>query len=57
MSITVAEPAGSGLRPAIASGSMMFSTAVSVGMRLNDWKMKPMLVAPQQGEVLVASAR
>ena len=33
----------SGLRPAIVSGSRMFSSAVSIGSRLNDWKMKPTL--------------
>jgi hypothetical protein len=31
----------------------MFSAAVSVGSRLNDWKMKPILVPAQQGERLV----
>ena len=31
----------SALRPAMSSGSVMFSAAVSVGSRLNDWKMKP----------------
>ena len=31
----------SGLRPAMRIGSTMFSAAVSVGSRLNDWKMKP----------------
>ena len=31
----------SGLRPAIRIGSSMFSAAVRVGSRLNDWKMKP----------------
>ena len=31
----------SGLRPAIRMGRTMFSAAVMVGNRLNDWKMKP----------------
>ncbi len=33
----------SGLRPAMSMGSVMFSSAVSVGSRLNAWKMKPIL--------------
>ena len=33
--------AGSGSRPAMSSGSRMFSTAVRVGTRLKAWKMKP----------------
>ncbi len=33
--------AGSGLRPAMDSGSVMFSCAVSVGTRLKAWKTKP----------------
>ena len=41
MSITVRNQSVSALRPAIASGSRMFSSAVIVGTRLNDWKMKP----------------
>ena len=32
----------SGLRPAIDSGSRMFSSAVSIGSRLNCWNTKPM---------------
>ena len=32
----------SGLFPAIDSGSMMFSSAVSIGSRLKNWKMNPM---------------
>ena len=43
VSMTVSNHAWSGLRPAIASGSRMFSSAVSVGSRLNCWKMKPTL--------------
>ena len=31
----------SGLRPAMSIGSVMFSSAFSVGSRLNAWKMKP----------------
>ena len=31
----------SGFRPAMSSGNVMFSSAVRVGTRLNDWKMKP----------------
>ena len=30
-------------RPAIVSGRVMFSSAVSTGSRLNAWKMKPIL--------------
>ena len=41
VSITRAYHAGSGLRPAIDSGRRMFSSAVSVGTRLNDWNTKP----------------
>ena len=41
VSMTRSNHARSGLRPAIASGSRMFSSAVSVGSRLNCWKMKP----------------
>ena len=37
----VVDPCVSGLRPASRIGSVMFSTAVSVGIRLNAWKMKP----------------
>ena len=33
----------SGLRPARSSGNVMFSSALSVGSRLNCWKMKPTL--------------
>ena len=40
---SVCTQSGSGLRPAIRDGSAMFSAAVSVGSRLNDWKMKPIL--------------
>ena len=43
VAITVSYQAGSGLRPAIDSGSRTFSSAVSVGSRLNCWKMKPTL--------------
>ena len=41
VSITVSYQSASGLRPAIDSGSRMFSSAVSVGTRLKDWKTKP----------------
>src|SRR3954451_7988352 len=41
VSMTVASHSGSGFRPAIAVGSVMFSSAVRVGTRLNDWKTKP----------------
>ena len=37
--------AGSALVPAMSSGSVMFSRAVSDGIRLKDWKTKPMRVA------------
>ncbi len=43
MSISWSYQASSGLRPAIDSGSRMFSSAVRTGSRLNDWKMKPIL--------------
>ena len=55
--MTVSNHAGSGLRPAIASGSRMFSSAVSVGSRLNCWKMKPTLSRRSFGQPLVAAAR
>ena len=42
MSITVSSQAWSSRRPARSAGSVMFSSAVSVGMRLNDWNTKPM---------------
>jgi hypothetical protein len=35
--------AESGLRPAIASGRVMFSSAVSIGSRLKNWKTKPIV--------------
>jgi len=35
------DPCLSGSRPARSSGSRMFSSAVSVGTRLNDWKTNP----------------
>ena len=41
MSMTASYHSGSGLRPAIDSGSRMFSPAVSVGTRLKDWKTNP----------------
>ena len=44
--------ASSGFSPAIESGSLTFSSAVSIGSRLKNWKMKPMCAAPQQGELL-----
>ena len=40
-STTWSSHSASGLRPAIAIGSVMFSAAVKVGTRLNDWKTKP----------------
>ena len=40
--ISDATAALSGLRPAIESGRRMFSSAVSIGSRLNCWKTKPM---------------
>jgi hypothetical protein len=45
------------LRPPSNSGSVMFSIAVSVGTRLNAWKMKPTSVAAQLGELLVVERR
>ena len=41
MSITVSYHCWSGLRPAMSNGSVMFSAALSVGIRLKLWKMKP----------------
>ena len=40
--ITWSNQARSGSLPAIASGSSMFSSAVSIGSRLKNWKTKPM---------------
>src|SRR5258708_7243590 len=39
--MTVSSQAGSGLRPAMSSGSVMLSTAASTGSRLNAWNTKP----------------
>ena len=39
--MTVLSHCSSGLRPAMAIGSVMFSSAVRVGTRLNAWKTKP----------------
>ena len=47
----------SGLRPARVSGSVMFSSAVSVGTRLKAWKMKPILSRRSSGELLVVERR
>ena len=41
VSMTVSIHSRSPLRPPSESGRLMFSSAVSVGTRLNDWKMKP----------------
>ena len=41
MFTTSSKRAWSGLRPASAMGSVMFSSAVNVGMRLYDWNTKP----------------
>jgi hypothetical protein len=41
MPITVSSQAGSGFRPAMSMGRVMFSSAVRVGSRLNAWKTKP----------------
>ena len=43
MSITWSSHAESGFRPASDIGKVMFSSAVSVGIRLYDWKTNPML--------------
>jgi len=43
VSTTISTQALSGLRPASDIGRVMFSSAVSVGTRLNAWKMKPIL--------------
>ena len=56
LSMTASSQARSGFRPARSIGRVMFSAAVSVGIRLNDWKTKPMPVAPQAGEGLVRQA-
>jgi hypothetical protein len=47
------------VRPAMSIGSVMFSSAVSVGSRLNAWKMKPTLsrrsrVRPLSSSVLIS---
>src|SRR3954447_20019331 len=42
VSTTLSNHSRSGFLPASFIGSVMFSAAVSVGMRLNAWKMKPM---------------
>src|SRR5437762_7669229 len=42
VSISPSSHSGSGLRPAIESGSTTFSSAVSIGSRLKNWKTKPM---------------
>jgi hypothetical protein len=39
--MTVSYQSGSGLRPAMDSGSRMFSSALSVGTRLNAWNTNP----------------
>ena len=44
----------SGLRPASSSGSVMFSSAVSVGTRLNDWNTKPIRSRRSRVSCLVA---
>ncbi len=41
MSITWSSHFWSGFWPAMSMGRVMFSTALSVGIRLNDWNMKP----------------
>ncbi len=41
MSTTVSNHAWSTFLPAMSSGRVMFSRAVRVGTRLNDWKTKP----------------
>ena len=41
VSITVSSHSWSGLRPAISTGSVMFSSAVRVGTRLNAWNTNP----------------
>ncbi len=40
--MTVASHALSGCRPAMSIGRVMFSNAVRVGTRLNDWNTNPM---------------
>ncbi len=42
LSISSSNQASSGFSPAIESGSSTFSSAVSIGSRLKNWKMKPM---------------
>ncbi len=39
--MTLSIHAVSPVRPASSNGSLMFSIAVSVGIKLNDWKTKP----------------
>ena len=43
VSTTSSNHARSTSRPAMSSGRVMFSAAVSVGIRLNAWKTKPTL--------------
>ena len=40
-----------------SSGSVMFSSAESIGRRLKNWKMKPMWFAAEQRQVLIAELR
>ena len=53
VSISRSNHSRSGLRPAIESGSRMFSSASSTGSRLKVWKMKPISVAAQLRQLAV----
>ena len=57
VSITVSYHSGSGLRPAIDSGSRMFSSAVSVGHEVERLEDEADLVAAEPGELLVLEPR
>ena len=48
--------AGSGFSPAIESGRTTFSSAVSIGSRLKNWKTKPMCSAAEPRQLRVARA-
>ena len=55
--ITASTQGRSSLRPAIESGSVMFSSAVSVGTRLKAWNTKPMCLRRSSVSSLVAHRR
>ena len=57
LSIRSLNHSSSGFSPAIDSGRVMFSSAVSIGSRLKNWKTKPMWRAPQLRQVGVGERR